>query len=182
VLLAVGIGWACLATMWGVRALWPVRRRLGKLRLAELAAGLTALVTLAVGGQHGSAGYVVTGCLIVALLCAIPAQAARRGWPLFRYRRRSLAASHLYLWVDALAPAVAAAAAGHAAGDALPYCLPVPVSLAVGTAAVQSVKLERRKEGELWQSARPLRLALASAPARAPERSPAAGKSDDLPG
>ena len=55
-LLALGIGWACLATTSGVRALRPVRRGLGKLRRAELASGLTGLVVLAAVGPHGLAG------------------------------------------------------------------------------------------------------------------------------
>jgi hypothetical protein len=151
VLLALGIGWACLATTSGVRALWPVRRGLGKLRRAELASGLTGLVVLAAVGQHGLAGYGATGCFIGALLCAISAGfiAARSRRSLFRYRRGRLPGSHLYLWVDALAAAVTAAAVAHAAGDAMPICLLVPVSLAVVTAAGQSFRLERRKEAEL---------------------------------
>ena len=141
-LLAFGIAWACLATTWGVRALWPVRRGLGMLRRAELASGLTGLVVLAAVGQHGPAGYVATGCFIGALLCAISAGfiAARSRRSLFRYRRGRLPGSHLYLWLDALAAAV-----GHTAGDAMPICLLVPVSLAVVTAAGQGLKLERRK-------------------------------------
>lgn len=168
-LLAFGIAWACLATTWGVRALWPVRRALGKLRRAELASGLTGLVVLAAVGQHGPAGYVATGCFIGALLCAILAGfiAARSRRSLFRYRRGRLPGSHLHLWVDALAAAVTAGAVGHAAGDAMPICLLVPVTLAVVTAAGQSFKLERRKEAGLCASARAPRRPLAGVPERA---------------